>query len=69
MALSSDKISSVQEPLVNLDLSVMEDGSNKHVSLELNREELQKLVSSLETANRVCCSAYTNKHFPKPGAP
>ncbi|XP_071489641.1 COMM domain-containing protein 8-like [Diadema antillarum] len=52
LALSSDKISSVQEPLVNLDLSVLEDGTNKLVSLELNKEELQRLLASLETANR-----------------
>ncbi|XP_789228.1 COMM domain-containing protein 8 [Strongylocentrotus purpuratus] len=52
LAMSSDKISSVQEPLVNLDLSLMEDGTNRLVSLELDKEELRKLVSSLETANR-----------------
>ncbi|XP_041453959.1 COMM domain-containing protein 8-like [Lytechinus variegatus] len=52
LAMSSDKISSVQEPLVSLDLSLTEDGTNRLVSLELDKQELQKLVSSLETANR-----------------
>ena len=51
--MSSDKLSSIQEPLVNLDLGL---GAGKHaqnVSLELNKDDLKKLITSLELANKV----------------
>ncbi|KAG7458977.1 hypothetical protein MATL_G00226390 [Megalops atlanticus] len=53
LALSSDKISSLQMALLNLNLDVKQDGVVKPVSIELNREELQTLISSLEAANKV----------------
>lgn len=53
LALSSDKISFLQTPLLNLSLDVRETGTLKPVSIEMNREELQTLISSLEAANKV----------------
>ncbi|KAL0969641.1 hypothetical protein UPYG_G00230190 [Umbra pygmaea] len=53
LALSSDKISCLQTPLINLSLDVKKNGALKAVSVEMNREELQKLISSLEAANKV----------------
>jgi len=53
LALSSDKISFLQTPLLNLNLDVQENGIVKPVSIEMNREELQTLISSLEAANKV----------------
>ncbi|XP_006004704.1 COMM domain-containing protein 8 [Latimeria chalumnae] len=53
LALSSDKISSLQAPLLNLDLDVQENGKLKPVSIEMNKEELQNLINSLEAANKV----------------
>uniref|UniRef100_A0A8C5MME5 COMM domain containing 8 n=1 Tax=Leptobrachium leishanense TaxID=445787 RepID=A0A8C5MME5_9ANUR len=53
LALSSDKLSTLQMPLVNLDLDIAEDGVVKPVSIELNKEELQNLINSLEAANKV----------------
>ncbi|KAJ8385794.1 hypothetical protein AAFF_G00182380 [Aldrovandia affinis] len=53
LALSSDKISSLQMVLLSLSLDVKQDGVLKPVSLELNREELQTLINSLEAANKV----------------
>ncbi|XP_038055732.1 COMM domain-containing protein 8-like [Patiria miniata] len=52
LALSSDKIASVQEPLLNVDFNVQEGDHNKTVSLEMDRQELNKLIASLETANK-----------------
>ncbi|CAB1331041.1 unnamed protein product [Coregonus sp. 'balchen'] len=52
LALSSDKISSLQT-LLNLSLDVKENGALKPLSVEMNREELQTLISSLEAANKV----------------
>ncbi|KPP69280.1 hypothetical protein Z043_111974, partial [Scleropages formosus] len=52
LALSSDKISSLQMPLLNLSLDVKEGGVVRPVSLEMNREELHTLISTLEAANK-----------------
>ncbi|XP_029937904.1 COMM domain-containing protein 8 [Myripristis murdjan] len=53
LALSSDKISSLQTPLLSLTLDVRENGALRPVTMELNREELHTLISSLEAANKV----------------
>ncbi|XP_006111991.2 COMM domain-containing protein 8 [Pelodiscus sinensis] len=53
LALSSDKISMLQMPLLNLDLDVKENGEIKPVSIEMNKEELQNLINALEVANKV----------------
>ena len=54
LALSSDKIASVHEPLVTMDFDILKGDKNKIVSLEMDRQELSKLILSLETANKVC---------------
>ncbi|KAM8940035.1 COMM domain-containing protein 8 [Pelodytes ibericus] len=53
LALSSDKLSTLQMPLVNLDLDIAENGAITPVSVEMNKEELQNLINSLEAANKV----------------
>ncbi|OWF44220.1 COMM domain-containing protein 8-like [Mizuhopecten yessoensis] len=53
LIMSSDKISSVQEPVVSLDLDIGSGQDNTIHSIELNKEELDKLISSLEGANKV----------------
>lgn len=53
LALSSDKLSMLQMPLLNLDLDVSENGDMKQYSVEMNKEELQNLLSALEAANKV----------------
>ncbi|XP_056447140.1 COMM domain-containing protein 8-like [Gadus chalcogrammus] len=53
LALSSDKISSLQTPLLNLSLYVREEGALRSVAIEMGREELNTLISSLEAANKV----------------
>ncbi|XP_051472721.1 COMM domain-containing protein 8 isoform X3 [Apus apus] len=53
LALSSDKISMLQMPLLNLDLDVRENGEIKPISIEMNKEELQNLISTLEAADKI----------------
>ncbi|CAL1575191.1 unnamed protein product [Knipowitschia caucasica] len=53
LALSSDKISCLQTPLLSLSLDVREGGALRPVSMEMTREELQTLITSLEAANKV----------------
>ncbi|KAM7376724.1 hypothetical protein PAMP_006435 [Pampus punctatissimus] len=52
LALSSDKISSLQTPLLSLSLDVRENGALQPITVEMNREELNTLISSLEAANK-----------------
>ncbi|XP_073338792.1 COMM domain-containing protein 8 [Pagrus major] len=53
VALSSDKISSLHTPLLSLSLDVKENSALRSFTMEMNREELNTLVSSLEAANKV----------------
>uniref|UniRef100_A0A8C7E2K6 COMM domain containing 8 n=1 Tax=Naja naja TaxID=35670 RepID=A0A8C7E2K6_NAJNA len=53
LALSSDKLSMLQMPLLNLDLDLSKDGDLKFTSVEMNKEELQALINALEAANKV----------------
>lgn len=53
LALSSDKISSLQTPLLSLSLDVREKGALRPVTIEMTREELNTLINSLEAANKV----------------
>ncbi|XP_038647199.1 COMM domain-containing protein 8 isoform X3 [Scyliorhinus canicula] len=43
----------LKTPLLNLDLDVRENGVLKPVSIEMDKEELQTLIHSLEAANKV----------------
>lgn len=52
LAMASDKLSSIQEPLLNLDLDVQNEATTEIHSLELTREDLKNLISSLEGTNR-----------------
>ncbi|XP_070615146.1 COMM domain-containing protein 8 [Erythrolamprus reginae] len=52
LALSSDKLSMLQMPLLNLDLDLSKDGDLQFISVEMNKEELQALINALEAANK-----------------
>ena len=56
--MSSDKLSTIQEPLVSLDLDMNTVKGKKMVSVEMNKEDLKKMITSLEAASRV------SNHFP-----
>ncbi|XP_004849824.1 COMM domain-containing protein 8 [Heterocephalus glaber] len=53
LALSSDKITALHMPLLNLHLDVKENGEVKPYYVEMSKEELQNLINSLEAANKV----------------
>ncbi|KAH3843248.1 COMM domain-containing protein 8-like [Dreissena polymorpha] len=52
LVLSSDKISSVQEPLLSLDMIIQTNDGQKTVAVELNKGQLAHLISTLEAANK-----------------
>ena len=51
--MSSDKLGSIQEPILSLDLDIVEGAQKRRENMELSREELEKLITSLEAANKV----------------
>ncbi|TRY82200.1 hypothetical protein DNTS_003386 [Danionella cerebrum] len=53
LALSSDKLSALNTPLLNLTLELKEKGIQRAVNIEMNKEELQTLISALEASNKV----------------
>lgn len=53
LALSSDKLGSLQEPLFSLDLHINEGGVRNTENIELSKDELRNLVSALDSANKV----------------
>ena len=54
LVMSSDKVSNIQEPVVSVNLALQSsDGSSRNRTLEMSKEGLQKLLTSIEAANKV----------------
>ena len=53
--MSSDKLGSIQQPVVSVDFDLCEEGETQRESMELSKDELEQLISSLEAANKVQC--------------
>jgi len=53
MVLGSDKMSTIREPVLSLELRVQDGNASNVETLELNKDELKKLVTSLEGAHKV----------------
>ena len=51
--MSSDKLGSIQQPVVSVDFDLCEDGETRRENVELSKEELEQFISSLEAANKV----------------
>ncbi|CAL1536235.1 unnamed protein product [Lymnaea stagnalis] len=53
LAMASDKLASIQEPLLQLDLDIRDaNGQRRQVFLELDKVELSKLITSLESCSK-----------------
>ncbi|XP_078488383.1 COMM domain-containing protein 8-like [Ciona intestinalis] len=55
LVLSSDKLSSLNQPLVKVDLDIQPDQKSpetKTTSIEMNKDELKILINALEGANK-----------------
>eukprot|EP00920_Eleutheroschizon_duboscqi_P041180 GHVT01098638.1.p1 GENE.GHVT01098638.1~~GHVT01098638.1.p1 ORF type:complete len:181 (+),score=5.84 GHVT01098638.1:48-590(+) len=53
LVLSSDKVSHINQPLVSLDLYTEEAGQTKSQTVELTKQDLSTLITSLDEANKV----------------
>ncbi|XP_015112024.1 COMM domain-containing protein 8 [Diachasma alloeum] len=51
MVMGSSKVSSLKEPLLQLDLRVKEKGEEEILGIEMNREELDSFIKTLEAAS------------------
>ena len=51
--MATDKLANMREPVLSLDLDILEKQRRKAVSVELSKGELKELISSLEAANKV----------------
>ena len=54
MPRSSDKLGSIQQPVVSVDFDLCDGGESKWENVELSKDELEQLTTSLEAANKVC---------------
>lgn len=52
LAVASDKVAMIHQPLLMLHLNINRSGSSQLASIEMNPEELSKLLAALEGANR-----------------
>lgn len=53
LIMSSDKLGSIQQPVVSVDFDLCEGGESKRENVELSKDELEQLIMSLEAANKV----------------
>ena len=53
LVMCSDKLGAIQQPVLNLDIDMVENGRQRMESIELNQQELERLIASLEAANKV----------------
>jgi hypothetical protein len=51
--MATDKLANMREPVLSLDLDIKEKTGMKQVSVELSKDELKELITSLEAANKV----------------
>ena len=53
MVLASDKIASIRKPIISVDFDINQGSAVKPVTVEMSKEELKNLITSLEAANKV----------------
>lgn len=54
LMMCSDKLGYIRQPVVSLQLDLSRDGQNERAAFEMSKDELHKMISSLEAANKVC---------------
>jgi len=60
LAIASDKLAALEQPLVAVDLDLQSPDTGHMVSIEMNKDELKKFISSLEAANKVMMTLNTS---------
>ena len=51
--MCSDKLGYIRQPVLSLQLDLSRGGQPERVAFEMSKEELRKMISSLEAANKV----------------
>ncbi|XP_065919374.1 COMM domain-containing protein 8-like [Dysidea avara] len=52
LIMCSDKVGHIREPVLSLELDLSKNGQTEKATFELSKEELRKMISSLEAANK-----------------
>jgi len=60
LAIAGDKLASIQQPLVTVDLDIHSNDSRRITSVEMNKDELKKLITSLDAANKAMLQLKTH---------
>ena len=50
--MSSDKLGSIQQPVVSVDFNLYEGGETRKENVELTKKELKRLITSLEARQK-----------------
>ena len=58
LMMCSDKLGYIRQPVLSLQLDLSRDGQHERTDFELSKEELHKMISSLEAANKVRIVAF-----------
>ena len=53
LIMSSNKLGSIQQPVVSVDFDLCEGGESKRENVELSKDELEQFITSLEAAKKV----------------
>ena len=53
LMMCSDKLGYIRQPVLSLQLDLSRDGQHKRATFEMSKQELHKMISSLEAANKV----------------
>ena len=56
--MCSDKVGHIREPVLSLELDLSKSGQTEKAAFELSKQELRKMISSLEAANKVSINKY-----------
>jgi len=51
--MCSDKVGYIREPVLSIELDLSKNGHPEKATFELSKEELKKMINSLESANKV----------------
>ena len=51
--MATDKLANMREPVLSLDLDIKGKTGMKQVSMELSKDELKDLITTLDAANKV----------------
>ena len=53
LIMSSDRLANIRQPVASVDFHIANQSGNEHIALELNKQELKKLINFLRKRHKV----------------